>query len=379
MPPKRPPSANPVEYTYASPKDNTPSDSMPHPGPISTTTVHIAGILTHIHGLSELPPSCTEVAVLWLLHPRLQTAECMWPFAAHLIGNYYAHARSQGKELTRGLIAVSFDQRNHGTRLVNKLANEAWRSGNERHAQDMFSQFSGTAEDTSLLLNYLEAYAFPEGNVKVTRNMVLGVSLGGHAAWQLLLRDQRFSSVVVVIGCPDYTRLMVDRARLSKRKLWIEGKGKGFVGSKDWPWGLVSAVEKCHPAEWFSRVLGREGTGPGEEDWAREMTRDEVKRARPEMDRVFGGKRLLLLSGGADKLVNYRFSEPFLGWVKKAKASGGWFEDGGLWLKDVVVDGCGHEVPPVMVDEMLVFVNETMDGWEKEGDSEVKTRRASKI
>ena len=44
-------------------------------------------------------------------------------------------------ESARGLIAVSFDQRNHGTRLVDLLANEAWRQGNPRHAQDMFSIF----------------------------------------------------------------------------------------------------------------------------------------------------------------------------------------------------------------------------------------------
>jgi hypothetical protein len=41
----------------------------------------------------------------------------------------------------KGLIAVSFDQRNHGTRQVDALANEAWRQGNDRHAQDMFSCF----------------------------------------------------------------------------------------------------------------------------------------------------------------------------------------------------------------------------------------------
>ena len=39
----------------------------------------------------------------------------------------------------RGLVAISFDQRNHGTREVNSLANETWRDGNETHAQDMFS------------------------------------------------------------------------------------------------------------------------------------------------------------------------------------------------------------------------------------------------
>ena len=39
----------------------------------------------------------------------------------------------------QGLIAVSFDQRNHGSRKIDELANQDWRSGNERHAQDMFS------------------------------------------------------------------------------------------------------------------------------------------------------------------------------------------------------------------------------------------------
>lgn len=41
-------------------------------------------------------------------------------------------------ERKSGLIAVAFDQRNHGSRQVNKLANEAWREGNKTHAQDMF-------------------------------------------------------------------------------------------------------------------------------------------------------------------------------------------------------------------------------------------------
>ena len=41
-----------------------------------------------------------------------------------------------------GLIAIAFDQRNHGTREVNVLANEAWRGGNATHAQDMFRYFA---------------------------------------------------------------------------------------------------------------------------------------------------------------------------------------------------------------------------------------------
>lgn len=47
----------------------------------------------------------------------------------------------EGRAPAKGLIAVAFDQRNHGERLVDALGNEAWRQGNPRHAQDMFSVF----------------------------------------------------------------------------------------------------------------------------------------------------------------------------------------------------------------------------------------------
>lgn len=43
-----------------------------------------------------------------------------------------------GPTRTVGLIAVAFDQRNHGSREVNALANKSWKGGNETHAQDMF-------------------------------------------------------------------------------------------------------------------------------------------------------------------------------------------------------------------------------------------------
>lgn len=44
------------------------------------------------------------------------------------------------------MIAVSFDQRNHGSRLVDEVANAAWRQGNERHAIDMFSGYRKFAD-----------------------------------------------------------------------------------------------------------------------------------------------------------------------------------------------------------------------------------------
>lgn len=114
-----------------------PSNSPPS---ISRKTVPIAGILTSIFGLDELPPQASDVACLWLLHPRLATQERMSGIAASAITDWNSRIRGS-KQPVKGLIAVSFDQRNHGTRLVDALANEAWKQGNPRHAQDMFSVF----------------------------------------------------------------------------------------------------------------------------------------------------------------------------------------------------------------------------------------------
>ena len=356
-----------------------------------------------VFGLSELPAppvqdgdddeEAAEVSILWLLHPRLQTKECMAPFAAHLIHEWNAHraaahhkdhhGKQRGKQpqpqhqqqrgsdkdtkknKSKGLIAITFDQRNHGSRLVDNLANEAWRSGNDRHALDMFSCYAGTAADVSLLLDYLPGYIFPRGSKRVVAdNLVLGISLGGHAVWHVLCNDPRFSTGVSVIGCPDYARLMEDRARLSKRETWLEGKGKGFFGSKDFPESLVKSLGRGDPA---GVVWGRDGygLGPGDVPSDKDEHGVNVEKVKVVMKRVFGNKRVLVLSGGSDKLVSYKFSKPFLDWLRKVSGKGGWFEDGGLVLEDEVFDGVGHEVTPEMVERMVRFVNRTLAGGDE--------------
>lgn len=95
----------------------------------------IAGIACTVYGLDKLPEDVQELAILWLLHPRLQKAATMAPIGAQAI-DHWNQSRASGR---KGLIAVTFDQRNHGGRMANKISNEAWRQGNERHAPDMFS------------------------------------------------------------------------------------------------------------------------------------------------------------------------------------------------------------------------------------------------
>ena len=122
---------------------NPMAKTYPHlPHHVSKETHCIAGILTTVYGLGELPADIHNVACLWLLHPRLQTQACMEPVASSTINAWNERLRKlKDRKGAIGLIAVSFDQRNHGSREVDKLANEAWRSGNKRHAQDMFSTY----------------------------------------------------------------------------------------------------------------------------------------------------------------------------------------------------------------------------------------------
>ena len=123
-----------------------PLDAAPRtiPSPVSQKTYPVAGILTTVFGLNELPTQASEVACLWLLHPRLATKERMAGIAAAVITDWNNRIKTRhanSSQSIKGLIAVAFDQRNHGTRLVDPTGNEAWRQGNPRHAQDMFSIF----------------------------------------------------------------------------------------------------------------------------------------------------------------------------------------------------------------------------------------------
>jgi pimeloyl-ACP methyl ester carboxylesterase len=358
---------NPVEKTYALPP--------PH---VSSKTCHIAGILTTVFGLDELPLNTKETACLWLLHPRLQTQACMQPFAASTIANWnerIREGRAGSTQPPKGLIAVSFDQRNHGTREVDKLANEAWRSGNPRHAQDMFSQIHGTAADTSILLDYLAAYIFPEqDSVEIVQNLVFGISLGGHAAWQVLLRDSRITTGIIGIGCPDYVNLMLDRARLSKIADWDPKDSSSFLNSKSFTKTLWAAVKRYDPAGLIMgqldgvRISGR----------LQEPSDDEKDNISRVLDGTLREKRILLLSGGADKLVPYRCGEPFLNFLKTAIRT--YYKHGGIVLVDLVFDGVGHEISSDMVGELIRFVDETpLIDSERSGSNLGEVTKDSKI
>jgi pimeloyl-ACP methyl ester carboxylesterase len=101
-----------------------------------------------------------------------------------------------------GLICVCFDQRNHGSRMIDNKANESWNGGNPTHGPDMYSLFTGTAQDVSQLISLLPAYL----PFRPTNHICGGVSLGAHATWHATLHDERITAAIIIIGCADYTR-----------------------------------------------------------------------------------------------------------------------------------------------------------------------------
>ncbi len=322
-------------------------DTHPSSAPTaSAQTFTIAGILVVVHGLAELPPSVSSVACLWLLHPRLQRKETMAPIAGQIITawNQRIQQGRAGKN-PKGLIAVSFDARNHGSRLVDKLHNQAWRDGNPRHAQDMYSCLQGTATDTSHLIGHLESYIFNSANSpKITQHLCLGISLGGHTVWHCLLSDPRITAGVVGIGCPDYTRLMTERARLSKLSTYTtsDPPGSAFHGSPDFPKALQDAIAQYDPRGLLLPSLsGPDGTIVQPDSAA-------MQRFKTLLKERLQNKQILNLSGKIDKLVPYAAGEPFLKVFKQTIAED---PDLNIRFEDVLFDGVGHAFPKPMADK----------------------------
>jgi len=77
------------------------------------------------------------------------------------------------------------------------------------------------------------------------------------------------------------------------------------------------------------------------------------------------GKKFLLCSGGADKLVPYRCAEPFLTWFKQL--TGNWYPEEGVIVDDRVYEGVGHSFSADMVRDSVKFVLEVMSEAEKTG------------
>ncbi|KAH9826391.1 Alpha/beta hydrolase family [Teratosphaeria destructans] len=324
--------------------------------PVSWKRINVAGLLVTLYGLQELPSDVREVACLWLLHGRGDTQDSMAYTAAGLLETWWNTRKSGQKHL----ICVGIDQRNHGSRMVDNLANVSWKQGNPTHAMDMFSTYSGTASDVSHLLDHLPSYL----PFAISDHYCGGVSLGGHATWQILLSEPRIRAGMVVIGCPDYVRLMADRAIRSKLPSTLDSDppGSNFLGSPDFPPALVSAVEANDPAGLLLSELDVATSNAH----PHMPTESEQTRLREILFGRLADKKIVCLSGGKDRLVPYACGEPFLTWLKNAvDPKDGWANDLGIEVVDFVDPDARHEFTRPMRDVAETWLCELLSG-EKE-------------
>ena len=151
-------------------------------------TICVAGIEINVfHRGDDLP----SIGV-FLLHGRMSKKD-------HLNHLAFRIAESNTK-----LIVFAIDQRNHGSRTINKDKNLDWKSGNSTHHLDMWTMQIGTMMDCCLLMDLLPLFGY--SNIREWG--VCGVSMGGHVSLMLTGYDNRIKYCVSIIGCLDFMTLM---------------------------------------------------------------------------------------------------------------------------------------------------------------------------
>lgn len=155
---------------------------------------------------------------------------------------------------------------------------------------------------------------------------------------------------------------MSDRARLSKLETCAVTNGADFLGSKDFPSALVASVLKWDP----------KGLLFGLADIKSEPSPDEQERLRDILNSKIRGKSVLVCSGGADKLVPYHCSEPFMDFLKSATK--GWYSDGNVHVEDNVYEGIGHAYSDGMSIDAHRFLCDLMEGKDSRRSREESSR-----
>jgi pimeloyl-ACP methyl ester carboxylesterase len=215
-----------------------------------------------------------------------------------------------------------------------------------------------------------------------TTHLVLGVSLGGHAAWHTLLHDPRVAAGVVVIGCPDFARLMAHRASRSRLAAWQgeeggDGRaGARFFGSTAFPDSMIAALDGADPAATLLPPGARApALAPLQVPADGALVPPRKQHLVIRLRRTLGGKAVLNLAGAKDKLVPYACSEPFLRFLKIANEPGkGWWGEGSLHLEDKVFENAGHELTPDMVREAVRFIGDVLEGKVRVGKGGSKSK-----
>lgn len=157
------------------------------------------------------------INVLYLVHQREGDHTYTDAVGKHII----LHLR---KSNNLPLMAITFDSRNHGERLVDSQRNSSWDEGNSSHGLDMASSIEGDIHDIKLAIDYLPVHLNLSAHLGVLakdfkfqfRNILSGFSLGAHTVIRMAARYPDLAAIVNPnIGCAYLTNLLITRLRNS--------------------------------------------------------------------------------------------------------------------------------------------------------------------
>lgn len=268
--------------------------------------INVGGIKSIIYGLDNLNKQPKrDVAIVFILHGRGENQDGI---RQRLIATKCVKAASESDKRSRNLIAVTFDQRNHGSRHLSDLQNKGWPK-NPNHLFDMFSIQQGTSRDVSYLIDYLPSFLFPNNEQNVVDFGCVGSSLGGHATWMALRQDERISVGAPLIACADYLSLMQPRARKHNVDF--------------------------NPPETFKQLIKKY---------------DPMASLASSTD-VWKGKKIMALSGSNDNLVSPQHQLDFLSKLNELYA-----DDDASLIMFKSFDGVKHEVNEEMQNACANFI-----------------------
>ncbi|KAI9450132.1 Alpha/Beta hydrolase protein [Lactarius psammicola] len=288
-------------------------------------TLNVAGLSTNIYTRANLrdKPTSEPIVVLFFLHGRTESADQVDP-TARAAFSWAAEKEASSREVPRDFMVVTFDQRNHGKRMVDQRGNLGWGKKadqhNERQAVDLYSTLVGAVKDISFLIDVLPAYVFPHDERIVGEWVLAGFSLGGHATWLALRHEPRIRIGIPICGCADIFALLERGAD----KLGIARTAPYFPESLRVLVGAYSAVT----------------APPG----------------------AFVGKRILALSGADDNLVPWSASHAFVEALDVGSRGK---------KKVMVMPGVKHECTDEMREELFRFF------WEEALVTRKETRNSA--
>ncbi|GAA6003312.1 alpha/beta hydrolase family protein [Rhodotorula paludigena] len=303
------------------------------------TPLNVGGLPVAVYGLDKLTAAepgapARDLAVLFLLHGRMGRADhaLIHGFADRLVEHAHEQRTADREQRAKDLLVVAFDQRNHGHREVERERNLGWVEGgskrakerkelglaegeldNARHATDMMALQTGTARDVSFLIDFLPPALFPHDERTVTDWFCAGISLGGHATWLALAHEPRISLGIPIIGSPSTLTLLSHRAAHLPAP-----HGPLPLAAPTFPASLIALFKRTDP--------------------------DQVPRE------TWRGRRILVLSGADDKLVNFvnGGSEKFVERLRE--------EGTECTVETWVQEKTGHACTPEMIERACEFV-----------------------